>query len=172
MQRRTFITGVALATVATGIGVSSYLASPDMPNDGRQYDVVWQTFMPMVLEGALPKMPEPRDQAINRTLAAIHGTIAVLPASQQAELDQLLWALNNRLSLLLLTGSITPLMMRTPSELLDVFESWRQGTMDIQMLAYLGLKEVIFSSYYALPEHWSALGYQKPQWFVNPLKES
>ncbi|MGL4476522.1 MAG: TAT leader-containing periplasmic protein [Shewanella sp.] len=172
MKRRTFLMGAGIATIAAGASVGGYLVLHNRDMDQQQYDLVWLTFMPVILEGALPNMPEPHKMALNRTLDSIHATISVLPLTQQDELASLLWALNNRLSLWLLTGSVTPLIMREPSSLAQVLESWRLASMDVQVQAYLGLKDVILASFYALPEHWARLGYKKPQLLTPDVTEA
>lgn len=118
-----------------------------------------------MLDGALPDVTTHKLVAQNRTLDAIKESINVLPAEQQIELFELLDMLENRLGLLLLTSSMTPLLMRSPAELTEMLESWRHSYFSLLQTAYLGLRELVMASYYACPEHWSRLHYAKPELF-------
>lgn len=89
----------------------------------------------------------------------------MLPDEQQSELFELLDMLENRLGLLLLTSSMTPLLMRSPAELTQMLETWRHSYFALLQTAYLGLRELVMASYYACPEHWSRLHYAKPELF-------
>ncbi|MGP1782694.1 TAT leader-containing periplasmic protein, partial [Shewanella frigidimarina] len=100
--------------------------------------------------------------AINRTLDAIEHTISILPQESQAELEQLLEMLEGRLGLLILTGSMTPLMLRKQPELIEMLQNWRTSFIDMMVTAYQGLRELVMASYYSNPEHWSRLHYAKP----------
>ena len=106
-----------------------------------------------------------RVAAQNRTLDAISQTISYLPQEGQDELEQLLDMLEQRLGLLVLTGSMTPLMMRTPNELISMLEYWRNSFLDLMVTAYQGLRELVMASYYASPENWGQLNYTKPAFF-------
>ena len=167
MKRRTFLTGAFAGTAALALGVSLY--RPELPGFSVKNDsahaVLFGVLLPVFLDGALPDVPAHREAAINRTIEAINRSIAVLPDEKQEELSQLLSMLEGRLGLLLLTGSMTPLMMRSPNDLVAMLESWRSGYLDLLVNAYQGLRELVMASYYACPEHWSRLNYVKPDLF-------
>lgn len=119
----------------------------------------------MFLDGALPHTQSLRVAAQNRTLDAIVATMDLLPEESRDELEQLLELLESRLGLLLLTGNMTPLLMRQPQELVAMLEAWRTSFLDLMVTAFQGLRELVLASYYSCPEHWTRLNYEKPRLF-------
>ncbi|RTR40160.1 TAT leader-containing periplasmic protein [Shewanella canadensis] len=164
MKRRTFLTSAFVGTASLALGVSIY--SPEFIAANRSQDsqhrLLFSALLPIFLDGALPDVETLRRAAENRTLDAIGQTIAILPEEGRVELEQLLDMLEQRLGLLILTGSMTPLMMRTPQELISMLEYWRNSFLDLMVTAYQGLRELVIASYYSCPEHWSRLNYEKP----------
>ncbi|NRB25779.1 TAT leader-containing periplasmic protein [Shewanella sp.] len=165
MERRTFLTTAFVGTAALALGVNLY--APEHIQVNRDLDsehrLLFSVLLPVFLDDALPEMEQLRIAAQNRTLDAIRQTILLLPADGQAELEQLLDMLENRLGLLVLTGSMTPLMMRNPHQLIAMLEYWRNSFLDMMVTAYQGLRELVLASYYSCPEHWNRLNYAKPR---------
>ena len=167
MNRRTFLLGAFAGTAAIALGVNLYSPEFSLPDEGEEkdYRLLFGVLLPVMLDGALPDVATHKLAAQNRTLDAIKHSIDVLPDEQQAELFELLDMLENRLGLLLLTSSMTPLLMRSPSDLTQMLETWRHSYFALLQTAYLGLRELVMASYYACPEHWSRLHYAKPELF-------
>ena len=169
MERRTFITTALAGTACLALGVnycsSDYIAVNKELDD--KHRLLFSVLLPVFLDGALPDVATLKRDAINRTLDAIEHTISILPQDSQAELEQLLNMLEGRLGLLILTGSVTPLMMRNESELIDMLQSWRTSYHDMMVTAYQGLRELVMASYYSSPEHWSRLHYAKPSFLED-----
>jgi len=167
MNRRTFLLGAFAGTAAIALGVNLYSPEFSLPDEGegKDYRLLFGVLLPVMLDGALPDVASHKQAAQNRTLDAIKHSIDVLPDEQQAELFELLDMLENRLGLLLLTSSMTPLLMRSPGELTQMLETWRHSYFSLLQTAYLGLRELVMASYYACPEHWSRLHYAKPELF-------
>ncbi|MGI2259189.1 TAT leader-containing periplasmic protein [Shewanella sp. GXUN23E] len=162
MKRRTFLTGAFAVTTALAVGMVIYEPALEGAAPADDHRELFAVVIPVLLDGALPLMPVPREAAINRTLDAIAQTLSVLPSEQQQELEVLLSALENRLGALVLTGSMTPLLMRTPEQLGSMLEGWRDAFLQLQQQAYYGLRELVMASFYACPEHWPLLHYAKP----------
>ncbi|MGI2067519.1 TAT leader-containing periplasmic protein [Shewanella sp. MF08487] len=169
MKRRTFLMSAFAGTAALALGVNLYSPEFSLPEDSeaKDYRLLFSVLLPVMLDGALPDVTLPKLAAQNRTLNAIKQSIAVLPDEQQTELFELLDMLENRLGLLLLTSSMTPLLMRSPAELTQMLETWRHSYFALLQTAYLGLRELIMASFYACPEHWSRLHYAKPELFKS-----
>lgn len=167
MNRRTFLLGAFAGTAAIALGVNLYSPEFSLPDEGedKDYRLLFGVLLPVMLDGALPDVASHKQAAQNRTLDAIKHSIDVLPDEQQTELFELLDMLENRLGLLLLTSSMTPLLMRSPSDLTQMLETWRHSYFSLLQTAYLGLRELVMASYYACPEHWSRLHYAKPELF-------
>ncbi|MCC4834141.1 TAT leader-containing periplasmic protein [Shewanella sp. 1_MG-2023] len=161
MKRRTFLTGAFTGTAALALGVSLYTPEVnDNPDDTHR--LLFSVLIPIFMDGALPEVANYRDAFLNRTIIAINQTISVLPEDQKQELTQLLTMLESRFGLLILTSSITPLVLRSPEQLNEMLEHWRHHFLEMMQTAYIGLRELIISSYYACPEHWGRLHYAKP----------
>ncbi|WP_108945481.1 TAT leader-containing periplasmic protein [Shewanella halifaxensis] len=169
MERRTFITTALAGTACLALGVNYYSTSDISVS--RQQDskhrLLFSVLVPVFLDGALPDVAALKRDAINRTLDTIEHTISILPLDTKAEIEQLLEMLEGRLGLLILTGSVTPLMMRNQAELVDMLQSWRSSYLDLMVTAYQGLREIVMASYYASPEHWSRLHYAKPSFLED-----
>ncbi|MCK8047236.1 TAT leader-containing periplasmic protein [Shewanella sp. 1CM18E] len=171
MERRTFITTAIAGTACLALGVNYYSAddigvNKELDNNHR---LLLSVLLPVFLDGALPDVAALKRDALHRTLDAIEHTISILPLDTKAELEQLFEMLEGRLGLLILTGSVTPLMMRNQSELVDMLQSWRTSYLDLMVTAYQGLRELVMASYYSSPEHWSRLHYAKPS-FLEDMK--
>ena len=169
MKRRTFLMSAFAGTAALALGVNLYSPEFSLPEDSeaKDYRLLFSVLLPVMLDGALPDVALPKLAAQNRTLDAIKQSIVVLPDEQQTELFELLDMLENRLGLLVLTSSMTPLLMRSPAELTQMLETWRHSYFALLQTAYLGLRELIMASFYACPEHWSRLHYAKPELFKS-----
>ncbi len=169
MERRTFLTTALVGSAALALGVNLYQPNHIQVSKAldSEHRLLFSVLLPVFLDGALPEVEKLRLEAQNRTLDAIAHTILLLPEDGQAELEQLLDMLENRLGLLVLTGSMTPLMMRKPDELIDMLEYWRNSFMELMVTAYQGLRELVLASYYSCPEHWNRLNYAKPTFLVS-----
>ncbi|MCG9697530.1 TAT leader-containing periplasmic protein [Shewanella sp. Isolate11] len=168
MKRRTFLLTALAGTGALALGVNLY----HPPHVGviksldRENRLLFSVLIPVLLDGALPQTESLRLAAQNRTLDAITNMIEELPRESRDELGQLIELLESRLGLLLLTGNMTPLLLRSPQALAEMLETWRSSYLDMMVLAYQGLRELVIASYYACPEHWSQINYEKPQLFT------
>ncbi|MCE9677640.1 TAT leader-containing periplasmic protein [Shewanella sp. AS1] len=164
MKRRTFLMTALAGTGALALGVKLYTP----PHVGivksldTEHRLLFSLLLPVFLDGALPQTEALRVAAQNRTLDAIALTLQQLPRDARDELEQLVELLESRLSLLILTGSMTPLLLRTPVQLAQMLEHWRRGYLDLMVAAYQGLRELVMSSYYGCPDHWSQLNYERP----------
>ena len=164
MERRTFLLGGFVATASIAVGADWYINAFDSEQEHskHKHGLLFQALIPVLLEGALPTAQKLRQQHIQRTVESIHATVDVLPKHSQQQLHQLLEILETKFGLLLLTSNMTSLLKRNPIELSQLLHYWREHYLSMMNEAYLGLRELIMSSYYALPEHWEILNYKKP----------
>lgn len=164
MNRRTFLATALAGTGVLALGVNLY--SPSYVGVNKNLDsehrLLFSLLVPVFLDGALPQIETLRIAAQNRTIDAIVATMTLLPIDSRDELEQLLTLLESRLGLLILTGNMTPLLLRSPNELIEMLEKWRSSYLDMMVTAYQGLRELVMASYYACPEHWGRLNYEKP----------
>ncbi|GLP95782.1 TAT leader-containing periplasmic protein [Paraferrimonas sedimenticola] len=164
MQRRSFLTLALSGTAALALGVNWYAHQQDFDyQQAPKYRLLLGALIPPLLDGVLPQVAQPRAAAIERCIDATLATIEALPEHQRLELEQLLDSLEGQLGNLLLAGSLTPIALQSPQQLSALLQKWRDSYLDLVRRAYLGLRNLILASYYASPEHWSVLGYSKPQ---------
>ncbi|MBE8167205.1 MAG: TAT leader-containing periplasmic protein [Shewanella sp.] len=167
MNRRTFILSSFAVTAGLAVGTTWYNSQwqqSSLQPEMKHY-LVLSVILPIFLEGALPEVSNVRQNTILHTIESIHHTLKLLPDESQQKLEQLFDLLESRLGLLLLSGSITPLILRSPSQLISMLEAWRHHYLALMNEAYFGLRELVMSSYYSNPDHWAALNYAKPQLF-------
>ena len=164
MERRTFLLGGFVATASIAVGADWYINAFESEQvlTKHKHGLLFQALIPVLLDGALPDEQELRQQHIERTVESIHATMDVLPEHTQQQLHQLLELLETKFGLLLLTSNMTAVLKRNPLELTQLLNYWREHYLSMMNEAYLGLRELIVSSYYALPEHWEILNYKKP----------
>ncbi|MBY5993055.1 TAT leader-containing periplasmic protein [Ferrimonas balearica] len=162
MERRQFLIAGLVGTAAVATGVVLWPgAEPVAPFSDTQQALVRALVAP-VLEGVAP--PEVVEAQADAVVRGVGATIATLPPGSQAQLQQLFELLDQRLALLAMTGSLTPILARQPAELAAMLAQWRHHFLDTLVVAYQGLKELILATWYAEPDHWGPLDYQKPQW--------
>ncbi|GLS83351.1 TAT leader-containing periplasmic protein [Paraferrimonas haliotis] len=163
MRRRTFLTIGIASTAAMAFGVKLY---SDKAFDDSNYDehhrVLLAALVPVLLDGILPEVTQPRQRAINRCIDNCLTTISLLPEHQAEQMQELLQSLEAQFGNLLLVGSITPLALQSPAQIQQVLESWRNSFIEMLQQAYLGLRNLIIASYYSDPDVWPTLGYHKP----------
>lgn len=167
MDRRTFISSafVSVAAMALGINFQSrtILGDSDTQTDLIQpYRHLFTVLLPVFLNGALDQSPTLKQQSLNNTFDAISRQIRYLDDKELQQLLTLLNTLNNRLGALLLTAELTPIIQRNPQQLAEMINNWRDSFLTLHQLAYIGLRELIFSSFYSIPKHWQLIGYTKP----------
>ena len=164
MERRTFLLGGFVATASIAVGADWYINAfeSDQALTKHKHSLLFQVLIPVFLEGALPTEEPLRQQHIERTVESIHATLGVLPEHSREKLQQLLELLETKFGLVLLTSSMTSMVQRDPIALTELLNQWREHYLSMMNEAYLGLRELIISSYYALPEHWEILDYKKP----------
>ncbi|MBY6187192.1 TAT leader-containing periplasmic protein [Marinobacter hydrocarbonoclasticus] len=162
MDRRQFLMAGLVGTAAVAAGVALWPTETPLPGLTDPQARVLRALVVPVLAGAAPEAQlSARADAVAHQVAQ---TILTLPAGSQAQLNELFGLLENRLGVLALTGSITPLLARQPEALAEMLEGWRHHFMETLVIAYQGLKELIQAAWYADPAHWAPLGYQKPSW--------
>ncbi|MBY5922428.1 TAT leader-containing periplasmic protein [Ferrimonas balearica] len=162
MDRRQFLMAGLVGTAAVATGIALWPVEKPLPGLTDPQARVLKALVVPVLYGAAPEA-ELTAQS-DQVAAQVAHTIATLPPGSQAQLNQLFETLENRLGVLALTGSMTPLLARQPEALAEMLEQWRTHFLDTLEIAYQGLKELIQAAWYADPAHWPALGYNKPQW--------
>ena len=164
MDRRTFLISCFISTASIAVGADWYINAFDSsPEKTKQkHSLLFKTLLPVLLDGALSTNEAERQQQIERTIENIHITMSLLPENAEQKLIQLLEMLETKFGTLLLTSSFTSYLELNPTGLQQLLTYWREHYLSMMNEAYLGLRELVMSSYYASPEHWGFLGYQKP----------
>lgn len=166
MNRRQFLTlGVASAVVIS-TGATIYQQSEIETIIGTFDDEtsgVLMAIIPVLLHGSLPDDAEQRQQKVTQVIADMQHAIATLPPATQQEINQLLDLLKSRLAMLIFSGQFSHLESLSTAQKIDLLNAWRFSYLDLLKVAFAGLKELVFASFYGNPDNWNVLDYQKPQ---------
>lgn len=168
MQRRTWLgLGVAgsLAVAVLGGGAAWVLRSPAWRNGtlspaGRE---VFRAVARAVLDGSLPTDPTARARALEAFLARLTAAIAALPASSQAQVDELVSLLASPPGRQLIAG-LSEAWDAAPNEAVQAsLQAMRTSSLTLRRQAYHALRDLTQGAYFADPATWAALGYPGPQ---------
>ncbi len=102
------------------------------------------------------------EEAIEQTLRRMDLATLYLTPGTRRELRQLFDLLANRWGRLLFTGLWSQWSQVSPVDMSRVLERWRNSALDLLQVAYQGLHELVFASFYAAPENWRLTGYPGP----------
>ena len=164
MERRHFL-GIGIATgfslILGRCVYDQHQAFPDVTI--AQKEAVLAACVPIFLDGALKGNAAQKQKAIQRTVQGCIAFINDLPKGTQLELDQLFEQLSGQLIIFATLGQWQYLTHLPLSYRAKWVEALRHHGITLLRQAYEGLREMIIAAYYAHPEHWSALQYQKPQ---------
>lgn len=161
MKRRTFLGLSALGLVAAAGG--GLLAMRLGKHDASQADAnarsVLHGAIPALLAGVLPletkQQQAAREAALERTMTAIAG----LPPATRAELDQLFWLLASRPGRWL---AGVDWESATPESVATFLSRWRASSIDLFVVGYQALHDLVLGSWYADPSAWDAISYPGP----------
>jgi len=160
MQRRTFLGLTVLGAAAAGAGILALRlgrrTSAQAEDDAR---TILQAAIPALLAGVLPLEEKQalaaREQSLARTLGAING----LPQATRAELDQLFWLLASTPGRWLAGVDWNS---ASAEQVAAFLTRWRTSSIELFMVGYQALHDLVLGSWYADPSAWDAIGYPGP----------
>ena len=167
VSRRTFI-AVGIAG-AIALATAGWLKGPHAPPSGlrrRMLDAdaeaILGAVVPVLLDGALPQVPEERQRMLAETLTAIDTAIAGLPPAAQAELSQLFALLALPPVRLGLARIAAPWQSAAPADVRLCLDRFRESSWSLPRAAYDALHQLTFAAWYGNPQAWPAIGYAGP----------
>lgn len=116
----------------------------------------------VLLDGALPKAGEARQQLIERNVDGIAQAVAGLSLATQKEIGELFGLLVLAPARLLIAGVSPPWREASPAEVAGFLAAWRSSRLGLLQSAYAALHDLSFGAWYAQPESWTDIGYPGP----------
>ena len=170
-SRRSFLK-VGAATIVV-IGAGGWLASHFTDKGARavldkagQLDAQAQAMLAKladaVLDGALPTDPTQRSAAIVKVVASADRAIAELPPSIQKETQDLFAMLGMAPTRALLIGQWTGWADASREDVSHMLTGLRTSSVSLRRAVYMGLRDLVASSYYSSPDTWEQVGYPGP----------
>lgn len=166
MQRRTLLTvGIATGTLLALAGGTLALLKP-----GRREGVLTASGRSMfaavaqaVLASTLPDDPGARAKALEGHLVRVQATIAGMPPSMQAELDELVTIVGSAPGRLALAGLRSDWAGASVADVTAALQGMRESSLAVRQQAFHALRDLTNGAYFADPSTWQAVGYPGPR---------
>ncbi|HTT11999.1 MAG TPA: hypothetical protein VMG60_13990 [Burkholderiaceae bacterium] len=161
MRRRTFLGLSILGVAVLGAGAVALRFGSSRTAEARRADArtVLKAVIPALLAGMLPiesgAGQEAQRQALSRTLAAIDG----LPAPTRAELGQLFGLLASHPGRWLAGLDWDTAQ---PDQAAAFLQRWRTSSLDLFVVGYQAMHDLVLGSWYADRSTWDSIGYPGP----------
>lgn len=170
-SRRSFLK-VGAATVVV-LGAGGWLASYFTDRGARavlgnaaQLDAQAQAMLAKladaVLDGALPTDAAQRSAAIVKVVAAADAAVAGLPPAMQKETQDLFKLLGVAPGRAVLIGQWTGWADASREDVSRMLSGLRTSSIALRRAVYMGLRDLVASSYYSDPGTWEQVGYPGP----------
>lgn len=115
---------------------------------------------PVLLDGVVPKKLSA--EALLRYLKDFDQGLSYLTSSQQKEFKELLSLLKSLIGRVVVGGIWTSWNNASPAAVDSMLVSWRNSYLDLIKIAYSGLKELSYGTWYGNPDNWQSIGYAGP----------
>ncbi len=122
--------------------------------------LVLSVVTPVLLDGVLTEMLS--SQQLVNYLKDFDKGLYYLPDTQQKEFKELLGLLSSMIGRVVVAGVWSSWNNVSQETIEAMLLSWRNSYMDLLKVAYTGLKELSYASWYGNPEHWPAINYPGP----------
>ena len=162
ISRRQFLkvgaTGAMALACARWLEGRAADATPREINNAR----ILAAFVPVILEGSLPRDDVARSAAIGAVVAGFERSVAGMSPAVRGEVDDLFALFRVAPMRVALTGLWSPVEEATRDELAGFLDRWRTSGFEIQRAGYLALTQLVQSAWYDEPLAWRAVGYPGP----------
>lgn len=166
MQRRTLLTVGALgAAVLAVAGTGLALIQPGR-REGKltaEAQTMLRAVATTVLSDLLPANAQQRTAALTSHLGRLSDTIAGMPSSVQAEIDELLTIVSSAPGRRALVGLSTPWADASSAEVGAALQGMRSSSLALRQQAFHALRDLTNGAYFADPSTWAAIGYPGPR---------
>ena len=159
--RRTFI--------KVGIGGAALFALARLAASAPAYRLlderaagIMKPLATVVLAGALPEDSATRERALAAVVVSFDRVVSSLAPTAQREISDLFAFLDFAPTRLAFTGLWSPVPESSAEDLAAFLTRWRTSRFELQQAGYLALTQLIYSSWYDLPEAWPAISYPGP----------
>jgi len=115
---------------------------------------------PVVLDGVLTEALS--GQRLLAYLKDFDYSLSLLTEFQIKEFKELLSLLKSLIGRIVVGGIWTTWNKASPSTIESMLKSWRSSYLDVIKIAYSGLKEISYGTWYGNPDNWQRLGYDGP----------
>lgn len=170
-SRRSFLKVGAVAVVAIGAG--GWLASHFTDKGARavldkagpldaQAQAMVAKLADAVLDGMLPTGPAQRSAAIVKVVASADKAVAGLPPAILKETQDLFAMLGAAPTRALLIGQWTGWADASREDVGRMLTGLRTSSIGLRRAVYMGLRDLVASSYYASADTWEQVGYPGP----------
>jgi len=158
---------VGLAVVGKLFWIKSDETIPDELIDDSQWlmlseedRLVLAVITPVLLDGVLDKTLA--DQPLVDYLKDFDKGLDALPETQQKEFKELLSLLGSMVGRVVIASVWSSWNNVNASKVDDMLNSWRTSYLDLMKVAYKGLKELSYASWYGNPQNWDGIKYPGP----------
>ena len=170
-SRRTFLVRsmvvVGLAVTGKLFWIKNEETIPEELSDDSQWLVlseedrlVLAVITPVLLAGVV-KTTLNGEQLVNY-LKDFDKGLDLLPETQQAEFKELLSLLSSMVGRVVVASVWSSWNNVNASTVENMLSSWRTSYLDLMKVAYKGIKELSYASWYGNPQHWDGLKYPGP----------
>lgn len=162
ISRRQFL--VAGSVTATSLSVWYGLTRGEKTPELFKLDVaerdIIRTLTPVVLAGSLPSN-EHNEAMVEKVASGVEQAIVGLSAAAQDDLKQLFMLLSFAPARKLL--GLAPAWQEANSDEIAAFlEGLRFHPLELLQVAYHGLHDLLYGTWYGMPESWPTIGYSGP----------
>jgi hypothetical protein len=169
-RRQFLLQSLAAAAVAT-TGRLFWVKSEEFVPDALLEDDSWlflepddrlvlAVITPVILDGVIDTNLS--DQNLLNYLKDFDYSLSLLPMTQQEEFRELLMLLTSLIGRVVVAGVWSSWNQVSASEIDQMLNSWRNSFIDLMKVAYTGLKELSYATWYGNPDNWSGIGYPGP----------
>ena len=90
------------------------------------------------------------------------NSLTLLTLTQQQEFKELLQLLNSMIGRVVIAGVWSTWNNVSAETINKMLDEWRNSFLDLIKVAYAGLKELSFASWYGNPDSWASIAYSGP----------
>ena len=163
-----FVAGISLAATGRMFWVESEEFVPELLlNDGDSWLIlepddrlILAVITPVLLQGVM-NTPLAGEKLVSY-LKDFDKALSLLGGYQQREFKELLSVLHSMIGRIMIAGVWTSWNQASAETIENMLNSWRNSYLSLMKVAYAGLKELSYASWYGNPEHWQDIGYPGP----------
>ena len=119
-------------------------------------------FIPVFLNGVLSSNETTRHQEITTVIERIEASVQLLYPRTRDELRELFDGLNHAATRVILTSQTASITTLSIEERDAILKQWRNSFLALLNTAYIGIHNLVMTSFYGDSQHWHHLSYDGP----------